>query len=84
MREMYRLAVQENYGHKRNADALSEQGYTTRSGRPWATYTVQHILTNEALAGTLVYGKRPKPGNPAVELEPTAWLPCLDSAPHPG
>ena len=30
--------------------------------------TVQHILTNEALADRLVYGKRPKPGNPAVEL----------------
>ena len=68
VREMRRLAVQENFGHKRIADRLSEQGYPTRNGRPWAAYTVQHILTNEALAGTLVYGKRPKPGNPAVRL----------------
>ena len=68
VREMHRLAVHENFGHKRIADRLSEQGYPTRNGRPWAAYTVQHILTNEALGGTLVYGKRPKPGNPAVEL----------------
>ena len=68
MREMHRLSVQENFGHKRTADRLPEGGYPTRNGRPWAAYTVQHILTNEALAGTLVYGKRPKPGNPAVEL----------------
>ena len=68
VREMHRLAVQENFGHKRIADRLSEQGHPTRNGRPWAAYTVQHILTNEALAGTLVYGKNPKPGNPQVEL----------------
>ena len=40
VREMHRLAVKENFGHKRIADRLSEQGYPTRNGRPWAAYTV--------------------------------------------
>ena len=31
VREMHRLAVQENFGHKRIADRLSEQGHPTRN-----------------------------------------------------
>jgi len=68
VREMYQLSVDENFGYKRIADAMHTSGYPTRGGRAWAAYTAQHILQNEALAGILVYGKKPKDGRPAEEL----------------
>ena len=68
VREMFRLAVEENLGQKATADRLTQLGYRARGGRPFATYTIARILSNEALAGNLVYGKRPKKGNPQQEL----------------
>ena len=68
VREMYRLAVEENLGFKSIGDRLTAQGYRAHGGRPFAAYTVQRILTNEALMGTLTYGKRPRKGNPQPEL----------------
>jgi site-specific DNA recombinase len=65
---MYRLAVEENLGYKAIADHLTQQGYVGRGGRPFATYTIQRVLSNEALMGDLVYGKRPKKGNPQQEI----------------
>ena len=67
-REMYRMAVEENLGFKAIADRLTDKGYRARGGRPLASFTLQHILTNEALVGTLSYGKRPRKGNPAQEV----------------
>jgi site-specific DNA recombinase len=68
VRQMYHLAVEENLGFKKIADRLSEQGYLARGGRPFASFTLQHILTNEALMGTLAYGKRPRKGNQPQEV----------------
>jgi site-specific DNA recombinase len=68
VRQMYRLAVEENLGFKGIADRLSTQGYLARGGRPFASFTVQRVLSNEALMGTLAYGKRPRKGNPAQEI----------------
>ena len=68
VREMYRLAVVENLGYKAIADRLSETGYSSRGRRPWGAQTVKSILTNEAIAGVLVYGRKPKPGNPQADL----------------
>ena len=68
VREMYRLAVEENLGYKAIADRLSESGYAARGRRPWGAQTVKSILTNESIAGVLVYGRKPKPGNPQVDL----------------
>ena len=45
-----------------------EVGFRGRGGRPFASFTLQRVLINEALAGTLVYGKRPRKGNPPSEL----------------
>ncbi|MBI4304821.1 MAG: recombinase family protein, partial [Chloroflexi bacterium] len=67
VREMYRLAVEENVGYKSIADELTRQGHPTREGRAWAAYTVQHVLTSESIAGALTYGKRPRKGNPERE-----------------
>lgn len=68
VREMFRLAMDENLGFKSLGDRLNSRGYRTRSGRPFTASTVQKILTNPALAGKLAYGRRPRKGNPAVEL----------------
>ena len=68
VREMYRLAVEENLGFKTIGDRLSAMGYRAHGGRPFAAYTVQRILTNPAIKGTLIYGRRPRKGNPAMEL----------------
>ncbi len=65
---MYALAVDENLGYKAIADRLAEQGYLGKEGRPFASYTIQHILNNEALVGTLSYGKKPRKGNPPQEV----------------
>ena len=68
VREMYRLAVEENLGYKAIADRLSAIGYRAHAGRPFASYTVQRILTNPAIMGKLVYGRRPRKGNPQMEI----------------
>jgi site-specific DNA recombinase len=67
-REMVRLRVAENLGHKAIADKLTSQGHKARSGRPFAAYTVERILSNAALKGTLVYGRKPRKGNPAMDI----------------
>ena len=68
VREMYRLAVEQNLGFKAIADRLTEKGYLARGGRPFASFTTQRRMRNEALMGTLAYGKRPRKGNPAQEV----------------
>ncbi len=67
-REMFRLAVEENLGYKAIADRLTQLGYVGREGRPFAAHTIDRVLNNAALMGDLVYGKRPKKGNPQQEL----------------
>jgi site-specific DNA recombinase len=68
VREMYRFAVEENLGHKAIADRLTDKGYRAHGGRPFAAFTVQRILTNPAIMGTLVFGRKPRKGNPQMDL----------------
>jgi len=68
VREMYRLSVEENRGYKAIGDRLTESGHRARGGRPFASFTIQRVLSNEAMMGTLAYGKRPRKGNPEQEL----------------
>jgi site-specific DNA recombinase len=68
VREMFRLATEENLGFKATADRLTQLGYRSREDRPFASHTIERVLNNEAIAGNLVYGKRPKKGNPQQEL----------------
>jgi site-specific DNA recombinase len=64
VREMYRLAVEENLGYKAIADRLTSQGYQAHGGRPFAAYTIERILNSPTLMGALVYGRKPRKGNP--------------------
>ncbi len=68
VREMYRLAVEENLGHKAIADRLTAKGYRAHEGRPFAAFTVQRVLTNPAIMGTLIFGRKPRKGNPQMDL----------------
>jgi len=68
IREMYRLAVDENLGMKSIADRLNSAGYRTGNGKMFDPTTLHRILTNEALRGTLVYGRRPRKGNERQDL----------------
>ena len=68
VREMYHLVVEVNLGYKAIADRLAAKGYQAKGGRPFASFTIQRVLSNEALMGTLTYGKRPKKGNPQPEI----------------
>ncbi len=68
VREMHRLSVEENKGYKSIADKLADMGYRAKGGLPFKAFTVQTILENEAITGTLVYGLHPKKGNPKIEV----------------
>ena len=68
VREMRRLAVEQNMGFKAIGDRITSLGYRARGGRPFAAFTVHKILTNPAISGDLIYGRRPRKGNPATEL----------------
>lgn len=68
VREMYHLAVEGNLGYKAIADRLTSQGYQARGGRPFAAYTIERILNNPALMGTLTYGRKPRKGNPKMNI----------------
>ena len=68
VKEMYRFSVEENLGYKAIADRINTAGHCTRSGRPFSSFTVQRVLSNEAMNGTLTYGKRPRKGNPEQEV----------------
>ena len=50
----------ENLGFKAIADRLSAMGHQARNGRPFGAFTIQRILYNESLKGTMVYGRRGK------------------------
>ena len=60
--------MEENLGYKAIADKLTSQGYQAHGGRPFAAYTVERILSNPALMGTLVYGRKPRKGNPTMNI----------------
>jgi site-specific DNA recombinase len=81
VRDMARLAVDENLGYKSIATILTRQGVRTREGQPWSAPSIRHILTNPATRGTLVYGRRPVKGNPTREpVEVPDFLPAILSA----
>jgi hypothetical protein len=68
LRLMRRLLVEENRGRKFIADRLNADGYRTRRGNLWDPTSVKRVLGNESLRGALVWGLRPRPGNPRPEL----------------
>ena len=67
IREMVRLSTEENLGFKAISDSLNERGLQRATGH-WVPSSVQHILRNPVLKGVMVYGRRPKTGNPKGEV----------------
>jgi site-specific DNA recombinase len=68
VREMVRMRVDQNFGFKRIADALTASGIRAREGRPFTGNTVGIILSNAAIMGDNVYGKKARKGNPDAEV----------------
>jgi len=68
VRRMYELAVKENLGYKAIADRLTAEGFVAKEGRPFASFTVHTILTNPALKGTLVWGRKARKVSKQAEL----------------
>jgi site-specific DNA recombinase len=60
IREMARLAVEENMGFLAIANALNDKGYRTSAGGHWVGASVHVILRNPVLNGTMAYGRRGK------------------------
>ena len=67
IREMARLCTDENLGFKAISDTLNERGLQRATGH-WVPSSVQHILRNPVLKGVMLYGRRPKKGNPKGEV----------------
>ena len=51
------------------AKTLNAEGIPTSNGKKWLKTTVHFILTNEAYAGTVVWGANAKDGQPPVRVE---------------
>jgi site-specific DNA recombinase len=66
VREMLRLMLDAGLGYRRIADRLNAMGARTRTGRLWAADLVRLVLQNEALVGTLVYGRSRRDANGRV------------------
>ena len=53
------------------AKTLNTEGIPTSNGKKWLKTTVHFVLTNEAYAGTVVWGANAKDGAPPVRVEDT-------------
>ena len=51
------------------AKTLNAEGIPTSNGKKWLKTTVHFVLTNEAYAGTVVWGANAKDGAPPVRVE---------------
>ncbi|MDD5511190.1 MAG: recombinase family protein [Dehalococcoidales bacterium] len=81
VRRIFDLALNDA-GCKDIARILNREGIRTSTGSYWGKTTVHKVLTNEAYAGTLVWGGRPghpaiRSGEPPVRVE-GAWEPIID------
>ncbi|MEU7868129.1 recombinase family protein [Dactylosporangium sp. NPDC049140] len=56
LREIFRLYTQDRLGTRAIADALNTRGVRSRTGSPWAGYTINRILDNPAYTGDIAYG----------------------------
>ena len=68
VRRIFDMALQ----GKSNLDitkTLNAEGIPTSNGKRWLKTTVHFILTNEAYAGTVVWGTNSKDGQPPVRVE---------------
>ena len=78
VRRFFDMALQ----GKSNLDitkALNAEGTPTSNGKRWLKTTVHFIPTNEAYAGTVVWGTNSKDGTPPVRVEGRTPRHCLQA-----
>ena len=56
---------------------LNAEGIPTTNGKRWLKTTIHQMLTNEAYAGTLIWGRNAKDGGPPIRVE--AAVPAIVS-----
>ncbi|MGI5180547.1 recombinase family protein [Dactylosporangium sp. CA-152071] len=56
LREIFRLYTETRLGTRAIADVLNSRGIRSRTGSPWAGYTINRILDNPAYTGDIAYG----------------------------
>lgn len=62
VKEIFRLAREENYGLRRIAEYLNDNNIPTQKGGKWMSSTVKQILANQIYKGVYVlYGKEDEP-----------------------
>jgi site-specific DNA recombinase len=81
VRRMFDM-VKKDIGCKEIAKTLNQEGFRTAKGQRWGRTTVYKVLSNEAYAGTLIWGRRRghsaiHNGEPPVRLE-NAWPAIID------
>jgi hypothetical protein len=54
---IYSMYIEELLSDTRIADRLTSQGVPNEHGRPWSSFHVKNILTNEKYCGTLVFNR---------------------------
>jgi hypothetical protein len=54
---IYSMYIEERLSDTRIADRLTSQGVPNEHGRPWSSFHVKSILTNEKYCGTLVFNR---------------------------
>lgn len=54
---IYSMYIEELLSDTRIADRLTSEGVLNEQGRPWSTFHVKNILTNEKYCGTLVFNR---------------------------
>ena len=91
VQKVFELFVHEGYGRKRIVNYLNEQGYKTKRGRSFQDRSVADILSNDAYAGDIVYGKTrydfvdeddaSKKVQRTVYLDKKDWAICRDAHP---
>jgi site-specific DNA recombinase len=65
-------------GVKEIAKQFNEDVIPGPRGKTWCTTSIYQVLTNEAMMGTLVWGKRRKAKEPLVVRAENAWRPIVD------
>lgn len=77
IRKMFQWYVHDGMGLKRIADTLNESIHRTNSGKVWSTASVQKILTNEHIAGTMLYGRQSSDGRKEPIIRKENYFPAI-------
>ncbi|MED1850312.1 recombinase family protein [Brevibacillus borstelensis] len=80
VRKMFDLAEQ-GHGHRMIAKILNDLGATTKQGKMWEQTNVKRLISNETVAGIMVYNKRKTKNGKIVMRDQEEWIVKEDNHP---